>query len=48
MSEVNKVLEIFNKNYNRQVILYGPPGTSKTYSSTLIAANFYRIRWVVK
>lgn len=40
MSEVNKVLEIFNKNYNRQVILYGPPGTSKTYSSTLIAANF--------
>lgn len=36
---VKEVLNIFNNGYNRQVILYGPPGTSKTYSSTLIAAN---------
>ena len=34
-----KVLEIFNKGWNKQVILYGPPGTSKTYSATIIAAK---------
>jgi 5-methylcytosine-specific restriction endonuclease McrBC GTP-binding regulatory subunit McrB len=36
---VDKVIEIFEKGYNKQVILYGPPGTSKTYSSTIIAAK---------
>lgn len=35
---VKKVLKIFKNNWNSQVILYGPPGTSKTYSSTIIAA----------
>ena len=40
--EVNEVLNIFRNNYNRQVILYGPPGTSKTYSSKIIAANFLK------
>lgn len=35
---VSEVLKIFNKNWNKQVILYGPPGTSKTYSATIIAA----------
>ena len=35
---VEQVLKIFNNNWNKQVILYGPPGTSKTYSSTIIAA----------
>ena len=37
---VKDVLNIFNNDYNRQVILYGPPGTSKTHISTLIAYNF--------
>lgn len=37
---VTKALEIFEKGWNKQVILYGPPGTSKTYSSTEIAAIF--------
>ena len=37
---VAKVLDIFNNDFNKQVILYGPPGTSKTYCSALIAANF--------
>lgn len=40
INAVNTVLDIFNNNYNKQVILYGPPGTSKTYSSTIIAAKF--------
>ena len=35
---IRDVLEIFQKGWNQQVILYGPPGTSKTYSSTIIAA----------
>lgn len=35
---VGKVLEIFTNEWNKQIILYGPPGTSKTYSSTIIAA----------
>ena len=35
---VNEVLEIFKNGWNKQVILYGPPGTSKTYSATMIAA----------
>lgn len=37
-STINEVLKIFNNGWNKQVILYGPPGTSKTYSSTIIAA----------
>lgn len=37
---VDEVLNIFNKGWNKQVILYGPPGTSKTYSVTEIAARF--------
>lgn len=37
---VDKVLRIFEKGYSKQVILYGPPGTSKTYSSTMIAAKW--------
>lgn len=36
---VKKVLDIFENGWNKQVILYGPPGTSKTYSSTIIAAK---------
>lgn len=36
---IREVLKIFTKGYNKQVILYGPPGTSKTYSSTIIASN---------
>ncbi len=35
---VQEVLKIFNRGWNKQVILYGPPGTSKTYSATIIAA----------
>lgn len=37
---VEKVIKIFEKGWNKQVILYGPPGTSKTYSATIIAARF--------
>ena len=37
---VDEVLKIFNNGWNKQVILYGPPGTSKTYSATDIAAKF--------
>lgn len=37
---VDEVLKIFNNGWNKQVILYGPPGTSKTYSATEIAAKF--------
>lgn len=37
-SVVDIVLDIFNNDWNKQVILYGPPGTSKTYSATIIAA----------
>ena len=36
---VEKVIEIFKNGWNKQVILYGPPGTSKTYSATIIAAK---------
>lgn len=36
---VDKVIKIFEKGWNKQVILYGPPGTSKTYSATIIAAK---------
>ena len=39
VSVVDEVLKIFNNNWNRQVILYGPPGTSKTYSAVEIAAK---------
>lgn len=41
MSEnvIKDVCDIFKNNWNRQVILYGPPGTSKTYSATIIAAK---------
>ena len=34
-----EVFKIFENDWNKQVILYGPPGTSKTYSSTIIAAR---------
>ncbi len=34
------VLDIFENKWNRQVILYGPPGTSKTYSARKIAKEF--------
>lgn len=37
-SVVKDVLKIFTNEWNKQVILYGPPGTSKTYSATIIAA----------
>lgn len=37
---VEEVLKIFENGWNKQVILYGPPGTSKTYSATEIAAIF--------
>lgn len=37
-SVVSEVLKIFTNEWNKQVILYGPPGTSKTYSATIIAA----------
>lgn len=37
---IDEVLSIFKNDWNKQVILYGPPGTSKTYSSTIIAAKF--------
>lgn len=37
---VDKVIKIFENGWNKQVILYGPPGTSKTYSATIIAAKF--------
>lgn len=37
---VDEVLKIFKNGWNKQVILYGPPGTSKTYSATEIAAKF--------
>ncbi len=37
---VSEVLKIFENDWNKQVILYGPPGTSKTYSATIIAATW--------
>lgn len=37
---VEEVLKIFKNGWNKQVILYGPPGTSKTYSAIEIAARF--------
>lgn len=40
LNPVDKVLKIFEKGYSKQIILYGPPGTSKTYSSTMIAAKW--------
>ena len=40
MNAVKEVLDIFRNGWNRQVILYGPPGTSKTYSAVEIAAEF--------
>lgn len=40
---IKDVLKIFNKGWNKQVILYGPPGTSKTYSSTIIAAAMLKL-----
>ncbi|MFR3882042.1 MAG: hypothetical protein ACLTX6_06930 [Lachnospiraceae bacterium] len=33
-------MKIFTNEWNKQVILYGPPGTSKTYSAIEIAAKF--------
>ena len=36
---VDEVFNIFSNVWNKQVILYGPPGTSKTYSAIIIAAN---------
>lgn len=38
--DVAKVLDIFEHKWNRQVILYGPPGTSKTHSARRIAEEF--------
>lgn len=42
--KVKEIMQIFNggkfdKAYNRQVILEGPPGTSKTYISKIVAAK---------
>ena len=37
-SVVKNVLKIFTNEWNKQVILYGPPGTSKKYSATIIDA----------
>lgn len=37
---VKKALEIFRNGWNKQIILYGPPGTSKTYSAVEVAARF--------
>ena len=36
---IKSVMDIFKNDWNKQVILYGPPGTSKTYSSTIIAGR---------
>jgi len=36
---VEDAKKILDNNWNRQIILYGPPGTSKTYSATIIAAK---------
>ena len=33
---VEKVIKIFEKGWNKQVILYGPPGTSKN-----VFGNYY-------
>ncbi len=40
--EAAKVLDIFENKWNRQVILYGPPGTSKTHSARRIAEEFLK------
>lgn len=37
---VKDALDIFRNKWNQQIILYGPPGTSKTYSAKIIAAMF--------
>lgn len=37
---VETVYDIFENDWSKQVILYGPPGTSKTYSAVIIAASF--------
>lgn len=34
--------DIFKREYNHQAILYGPPGTSKTHTSLLIAASLLK------
>ncbi|WP_317856247.1 McrB family protein [Chakrabartyella piscis] len=39
LSKANEAFEIFKNGYNKQVIFYGPPGTSKTYTSTILAAK---------
>ena len=36
---IQNALTIMNKDWSKQIILYGPPGTSKTYSATIIAAK---------
>lgn len=45
LEKAEQALEIFQKRYNSQVIFYGPPGTSKTYTSTILAANTLKMRW---
>ena len=37
---VKEALNIFRNGWKKQLVLYGPPGTSKTYSATIIAAKF--------
>ena len=37
---VKEALNIFLNDWSKQIILYGPPGTSKTYSAVMIAARF--------
>lgn len=38
INTINEAFKIFKNGWNGQIILYGPPGTSKTYSSTILAA----------
>lgn len=37
---VEKVLTMFREDFTKQVILYGPPGSSKTYCANTISATF--------